>query len=1149
MLPSFDSERRRPINLGGSTSQSQASILDQARLRRIEREAFRRKQDSATVIQAWWRGLIEKQRVQRWLRSAMDNASGVGADGITQMRSLVLIGHDQQVLGEWSASMGGSLFDHAQSPNREHWLVLIRQISFLLLQSVANRPQSQYAIPQLRILTSLLNPASLVSALGPAGNDISSNITLYLIKRQLYEHISRAIRSIPSEAKSDHALPYLVQLVYLPLSIVSSPPLSKPTSIPAETSSDLSKQALLALVTQILTIPLLPNRIPLPSLSALSAQLPFDAFGALESCVEEVPRLVYGAPGIPGTSDENAAALTMAESCIHLVANLLAFVPPRYPSLHAPALRTYLRLLAALLGALPIGAPEPPLANSSMNQRSVITSASDSDDASTSEHLGISVSIVSSFASKKKPRSLPTLDARTKKRLLVLPSVTHLGALLDAAHRVSSSTSVNASLSSPSNRYLFSPIHALTQTLLALTAVWPGRREKVLNALLAYRGGGLVREIWRDWIRSAAPSLSGGGMSVFDPAHASIWPPLLLLTDLYSHSLRTMGDDEFFSSSNATSTMPSSSMSRSNAASSAGVARTSLTIDELLSFSRMLFNVAFTLYWKDGTGVGGIGAGGGRSSISDISGGRANQFRDDDMQVNEGSTHSSSRIGEGNARVNTLDGEVPGIAGMQWETAREKITTCLQGIVARDARKPFMPPDHWQVSTHIDMNSFVEAAIYEDLQLSPSPSSPMPAATPSHPHRRNRPLTKQQLAHLSPRLGILNNIPFAIPFETRVAIFRRFVDADLEHRGMSMQIFSRRHRLEVEIRRNNIAQDGYDKLADADLHAPISISFIDQFGEPEAGIDGGGVFKEFFTSLCKEVFDSDRGLWLANTRNELYPNPHSYATEPHSLNWYRFIGRILGKALYEGILVDVAFAGFFLAKWLGKQSFLDDLASLDPELYQGLIFLKNYTGNMEDLSLNFTVATEEFGVAKALNLIPNGNNVAVTRENRLQYIYLVSHYRLSKQIKLQSEAFFEGLSDMIDPKWLRMFNQQELQILLGGVNAPIDLEDLRQHTNYGGLYDNDEPTIQAFWKVMSTFDQEQRRAFLRFVTSCSRPPLLGFKQLIPNFAIRDAGSDEHRLPTSSTCVNLLKLPRYKSAQVLHDKLLQAISSGAGFDLS
>lgn len=124
------------------------------------------------------------------------------------------------------------------------------------------------------------------------------------------------------------------------------------------------------------------------------------------------------------------------------------------------------------------------------------------------------------------------------------------------------------------------------------------------------------------------------------------------------------------------------------------------------------------------------------------------------------------------------------------------------------------------------------------------------------------------------------------------------------------------------------------------------------------------------------MFDANRGLWLATQQQELYPNPHSYATErkphvvlvaeclqpyffiAHQLSWYRFIGRILGKALYEGILVDVAFAPFFLAKWLGKQSYLDDLVSLDPELYNGLIFLKHYDKNFEDLSLNFTISED-----------------------------------------------------------------------------------------------------------------------------------------------------------------------------------------------
>lgn len=49
--------------------------------------------------------------------------------------------------------------------------------------------------------------------------------------------------------------------------------------------------------------------------------------------------------------------------------------------------------------------------------------------------------------------------------------------------------------------------------------------------------------------------------------------------------------------------------------------------------------------------------------------------------------------------------------------------------------------------------------------------------------------------------------------------------------------------------------------------------------DSRAGIDGGGVFKEFLTSLAKEVFDSDRGLWLSTKQHELYPNPHAYATD------------------------------------------------------------------------------------------------------------------------------------------------------------------------------------------------------------------------------------------------------------------------------
>ena len=94
------------------------------------------------------------------------------------------------------------------------------------------------------------------------------------------------------------------------------------------------------------------------------------------------------------------------------------------------------------------------------------------------------------------------------------------------------------------------------------------------------------------------------------------------------------------------------------------------------------------------------------------------------------------------------------------------------------------------------------------------------------------PLNKRQLAYLSPRLGVLNNIPFAIPFNVRVEIFRQFVQNDIISRGY-MPWRGRMGAAKVVIRRDHIAQDGFDRLADADLRAPIAITFIDNFGNEE----------------------------------------------------------------------------------------------------------------------------------------------------------------------------------------------------------------------------------------------------------------------------------------------------------------------------
>jgi ubiquitin-protein ligase E3 C len=74
----------------------------------------------------------------------------------------------------------------------------------------------------------------------------------------------------------------------------------------------------------------------------------------------------------------------------------------------------------------------------------------------------------------------------------------------------------------------------------------------------------------------------------------------------------------------------------------------------------------------------------------------------------------------------------------------------------------------------------------------------------------------------------------------------------------------------------------------------------------------------------------------------------------------------------------------------------------------------------------------------------------------------------------------------------------------------------------------------SFWSVVESFNKAERNQLIKFVTACERPPLLGFSELVPRFAVRSAGDDEGRLPTSSTCVNLLKLPKYSSKQVLRE---------------
>ncbi|XP_041923667.1 ubiquitin-protein ligase E3C [Alosa alosa] len=487
----------------------------------------------------------------------------------------------------------------------------------------------------------------------------------------------------------------------------------------------------------------------------------------------------------------------------------------------------------------------------------------------------------------------------------------------------------------------------------------------------------------------------------------------------------------------------------------------------------------------------------------------------------------------------------------RWVQLFKVITNLVKMVKARDIRRPFCPRGHW-LSQEVNISADKVTQLY------------VPSAR--HMWRIRRmgrigPLQSTLDVGLEPpqlsvseerHLAILTELPFVVPFEERVKIFQRLIYADkrdVQGDGPFLDGIS------ITIRRNYIYEDAYDKLSpenEPDLKKRIRVHLLNAHGLDEAGIDGGGIFREFLNELLKTGFNPNQGFFKTTNEGLLYPSPSADMLVGDSFTrHYYFLGRILGKALYENMLVELPFASFFLSKLLGTSADVDihHLASLDPEMYRNLLFLKSYEEDVEDLGLNFTIVNNDLGEAQVVELKPGGKDIPVTTANRIAYIHLVADYRLNKQIRPHCLAFRQGLANVVNLEWLRMFDQQEIQVLISGARVPICLDDLKKFTNYSGGYSATHPVIKIFWEVVESFTDDEKRKLLKFVTSCSRPPLLGFKELYPAFCIHNGGADLERLPTASTCMNLLKLPEFCDQHLMRNKLLYAIESSAGFELS
>jgi E3 ubiquitin-protein ligase HUWE1 len=254
---------------------------------------------------------------------------------------------------------------------------------------------------------------------------------------------------------------------------------------------------------------------------------------------------------------------------------------------------------------------------------------------------------------------------------------------------------------------------------------------------------------------------------------------------------------------------------------------------------------------------------------------------------------------------------------------------------------------------------------------------------------------------MSGTFSLLVKNPKVLEFDNKRNYFSRSLHAKAPN---SRQSFPP---LQLSVRRDQVFHDSFKSLyfqtGDQMKYGKLSIRF-----HGEEGVDAGGVTREWFQVLSRQMFDPGYALFIpvSSDRTTFHPNQLSSINEEH-LMFFKFIGRIIGKALYEGRVLDCHFSRAVYKRILGKAVSVKDMESLDPDYYKSLVWMLE--NDITDIiTETFSVDNDKFGVVETIDFIPNGRNIAVTEENKHEYVRLMVEWKLTGSVKEQLDVFLKG---------------------------------------------------------------------------------------------------------------------------------------------
>ncbi|XP_029453752.1 probable E3 ubiquitin-protein ligase HERC3 isoform X2 [Rhinatrema bivittatum] len=349
--------------------------------------------------------------------------------------------------------------------------------------------------------------------------------------------------------------------------------------------------------------------------------------------------------------------------------------------------------------------------------------------------------------------------------------------------------------------------------------------------------------------------------------------------------------------------------------------------------------------------------------------------------------------------------------------------------------------------------------------------------------------------------------------------------------------------LVLHVRRSNLVGDALRELSiysDIDLKKPLKVIF-----DGEEAVDDGGVTKEFFLLLLKELLNPVYGMFTYYPDSNLLWFSDACIVEQ---NWFHLIGIVCGLAIYNFTVVELHFPLALYKKLLKVTPDLEDLKELSPVEGRSLQQLLDYTGeDLEDaFCLSFTICRESFGVTEMKKLVPGGDQKTVTKENRQEFVDAYVNYIFNLSVHEWYEAFSEGFLKVCGGKVLELFHPSELRAMVTG-SCNYNWQEMEETAVYKGEYSAEHPTVKMFWETFHEFPLEKKKKFLLFLTGSDRIPIYGMRSL--RIIIQSTASGEQHLPVAHTCYNLLDLPKYSRKETLEARLTQAIDHYEGFSLA